>query len=56
MKARDVKLADALEQQRVSAAFHSILASAPEVRDIRWHTKENLTTGNEEEWKAEPGA
>jgi hypothetical protein len=47
---------DASEQQRVCVAFHSVLASAPEIRDIRWHTKENFTTGNEAAWKAEPGA
>lgn len=46
---------DASEQQQVCAAFHAILASAPEIRDIRWHTKENFNAGNEAEWKAEPG-
>ena len=46
---------DASEQQRVCTAFHSILASAPEIHDIRWHTKENFTKGNESDWKAQPG-
>ena len=47
---------DDSERQRVCAAFHSVLASAPKIRDIRWHTKENFTKGNEADWKAEPGA
>jgi hypothetical protein len=46
---------DASEQQRVCVAFHSVLASAPEIRDIRWHSKESFTKGNEADWKPEPG-
>ena len=49
-------VADAVEQQRVCAAFHSVLASASEIRDIHWHTKENFTKGNEADWKTQPGA
>ena len=47
---------DTAEQQRVCNSFHSVLVSAPEIRDIRWHTKENFAKGNEADWKAEPGA
>ena len=47
---------DVQEQQQVCAAFHSVLASAPEIRDIRWHKEENLQKGNETDWKPEPGA
>ena len=47
---------DASEQQRVCAAVHSVLASAPEIRDIRWHTKDNFTKGNEADWKPQPHA
>ena len=47
---------DASEQQRVCVSFHSVLASSPEIRDIRWHTKENFRKGSEEDWKKEPTA
>jgi len=47
---------DAAEQQRVCAVFHSVLASASEIRDIRWHTKENFVKGNEADWKSQPDA
>jgi hypothetical protein len=45
---------DAPEQQRVCTAFHSVLASAPGIREIRWHTKANFMKGNESEWTAQP--
>jgi hypothetical protein len=46
---------DAPQHERVCTAFHSVLASAPEIRDVRWHTKEDFTKGNESQWKPEPG-
>ena len=49
-----VGVSDTAEQERVCTALHSVLASATEIRDIRWHTKENFIKGNEADWRAEP--
>jgi hypothetical protein len=47
---------DTSEHQRVCVAFNSVLASAPEIRDIRWHTTQNFLKGNEADWKSQPDA